>query len=216
VRVVTLGTDPERWRPDVHAAGEFRRRRDLPDGRWLVTVARLVAYKGIDTGIHLLASLCADHPDLHYAVIGRGEDEAALRTLARELGVADRVHLLTDVGDDELAAAYSVGDVYLGLTRETSTAVEGFGIAFVEAAACGLPVVATRSGGIPDAVVDGVTGILTEPGDSDGARNAIVRLLNSRDLRARMGSAGRSRVEYHGNTRRVVADLRAIAAELGR
>jgi phosphatidylinositol alpha-1,6-mannosyltransferase len=216
VRVVTLGTDPARWQPDRQAADEFRLRRNLPDARWLVTVARLVDYKGIDTAIRLLASLAAGYPDLHYAVIGRGEQESVLRTLAAELGIGDRVHLLTDVGDDELAAAYSIGEIYLGLTRETSTAVEGFGISFVEAAACGLPVVATRSGGIPDAVVDGVTGILTDPGDVGGARDAVLRLLASAELRNRMGSAGRNRVEYHHNWRRVVADLRTIATELGR
>jgi phosphatidylinositol alpha-1,6-mannosyltransferase len=216
VRVVPLGTDPARWRPDHAAAVEFRRRRGLPDGRWLVTVARLVEYKGIDDGIRMLASLIGDHPTLHYAVVGRGPHESALRALSEEVGVAGRVHLLTDVGDDELCAAYSLGEIYLGLTRETETDIEGFGLSFVEAAACGLPVVATRSGGIPDAVNDGETGLLADPGDLAGVAAAVDRLLRRPDVAHRMGATGRERVERHLNWDRVVREMREIAAEQGR
>jgi len=108
VRVVPLGTDPVHWRRDAAAGEAFRRRRGLPAGRWLLTVARLVPYKGIDTGIDVFATLAAAHPELHYAVIGRGEQAAALRAMARERGVADRVALLTDVTDAELPAACSM------------------------------------------------------------------------------------------------------------
>ena len=181
-----------------------------------MTVARLVEYKGIDTAIRVLALLAADHPGLQYAVIGRGPDAARLRALSAELGVSDRVHLLTDVEDTELVAGYSIGDIYVGLTRETPTDVEGFGISFVEAAACGLPVIATRSGGIPDAVSDGETGVLLEPGDPAGAAAAIDQLLKRPDVARRMGHAGRDVVERHLNWDRVVRDMREIAAEHGR
>jgi phosphatidylinositol alpha-1,6-mannosyltransferase len=216
VRVVPLGTDPARWRFDPAGAAEFRRRRGLPNGRWIVTVARLVEYKGIDDGIRLLASLINDHPDLHYAVIGRGPYQSMLRALSEELDVTDRVHLLTDVGDDELSAAYSIGEIYLGLTRETATDVEGFGISFIEAAACHLPVVATRSGGIPDAVKDGETGLLFDSGDLAGLREGLDRLLREGAVARRMGAAGRALVERYYNWARVVTDMRAIALENGR
>ncbi|MGH7594062.1 MAG: glycosyltransferase family 4 protein [Gemmatimonadales bacterium] len=213
VRIVTLGTDPARWRPDPMAAAAFCRRRGLPAGRWLVTVARLVGYKGIDDGIRLLARLVADHPDLHYAVVGRGPYQASLRALSVELGVANRVHLLTDVADDELCAAYSIGEIYLGLTRETATDVEGFGLSFVEAAACQLPVVATRSGGIPDAVKDGETALLTEPGNLNAVVAAVDRLLQEPTLARRMGQAGRALVERYHNWTRVVMEMRQIARQ---
>lgn len=216
VHVVPLGTDPVRWRPDAAAAAAFRRRRGLPAGPWLVTVARLVEYKGIDTAIRVLALLAADHPAVQYAVIGRGPDATRLRALSAELGVSDRVHLLTDVDDDELVAGYSMGDIYLGLTRETPTDVEGFGISLVEAAACGLPVVAARSGGIPDAVSDGETGALVEPGDVAGVVVALDQLLKRPDVARRMGHAGRELVERHLNWDRVVRDMREIAATFGR
>jgi phosphatidylinositol alpha-1,6-mannosyltransferase len=216
VRVVPLGTDPIRFHADPVGAASFRNRRGLPDGRWLVTVARLVEYKGIDTGVRLLARLRHAYPDLHYAVVGRGPYEAALRALATELGVADRVHLLTDVSDDELPAAYSNGEVYIGLTRETTLDVEGFGISFAEAAACGLPVIGARSGGIPDAVVDGETGVLVDPDDLAAVAAVARRLLGDPVLARRMGSAGRDRVERYLNWDRVVREMRGIAEELGR
>lgn len=216
VRVVPLGTDPVRWAPDPEAAAAFRMRRKLPEGRWLLTVARLVPHKGIDTAIEVLSRLAEEMPDLRYAIIGRGAYEDRLRALAQELGVADRVHLLTDVGDAELPAAFAMADVYVGLSREAGLDVEGFGIALLEAAACGLPVVAGASGGIADAVADGETGVLVAPTDLHAATDAVRHLLVDRTLAARLGAAGRERVVARYTWSRVVGELRAIAEELGR
>lgn len=216
VRVIPLGTDPDTLSYDASAVEVFRRRRGLAAGRWLLTVARLVDYKGIDAVIRIVATLSADHPTLRYAVVGRGPHAGALRALATDLGVADRVHFLADVGDDELAAAYSFAEIYVGLTRETPLDVEGFGISYAEAAACGRPVVATRGGGVPDAVIDGETGLLVPQDDAAAATGAVRRLLDDPALAARLGAAGRERVERYLNWRRVVGELRAIATELGR
>jgi phosphatidylinositol alpha-1,6-mannosyltransferase len=216
VRVVGLGTDPERFRPDDEAARRFRVRRELPEGRWLVTVARLVPHKGIDTGIEVLARLTDEFPDLRYAVIGRGAYADTLRALAAELGVADRVHLLTDVGDDELPGAFAMAEAYLGLSRESGLDAEGFGIALLEAGASGVPVVAGASGGIADAVADGETGVLVTPGDAEPAADAVRHLLADPALARRLGNAGRERVLARFTWQRVVEDLRSIAAEQGR
>ena len=89
IRVVPLGTHPDRFAPDREAGESFRRRRGLPAGRWVVTVARLVPHKGIDTGIELIAALAGQHPDLHYLVVGRGSQESALRSLTESRGVAE-------------------------------------------------------------------------------------------------------------------------------
>lgn len=216
IRVVPLGTDPARFRPDPAAAREFRARRRLPEGRWLLTVARLVPHKGMDVAIDVMARLAAEHPDLHYAVVGRGTHEGALRAMAAERGVADRVHLLTDVADDELPAAYATGDVYLGLSREAGLDAEGFGISLLEAAATGLPVVAGASGGIADAVAVGESGILVDPLDVEAAADTVRHLLADTALAHRLGESGRARVERSFTWSRVVSDLRGIADELGR
>lgn len=216
IRIVPLGTDPDRFAPAPEAAADFRARRGLPDGRWLVTVARLVPHKGIDTAIEVVARLAAEHPDLHYAVVGRGTHEGALRALAADRGVADRLHLLTDVADAELPAAYALGDIYLGLSREAGLDAEGFGISLLEAAATGLPVVAGASGGIADAVAAGETGLLVDPLDVHGAADTVRHLLADPALAQGLGAAGRARVQQRFTWARVVSDLRAIAAELGR
>jgi phosphatidylinositol alpha-1,6-mannosyltransferase len=216
IRVVPLGTDPDRFRPDPEAAERFRVGRGLPAGRWLVTVARLVPHKGIDTGIEVLAALAEEYPDLRYAVIGHGTYADALQAQANALGVGDRVHLLKGVSDEELPGAYALAEVYLGLSREVGLDAEGFGISLLEAAAAGVPVVAGASGGIADAVADGETGVLVTPGDAEPAADATRHLLADPALAGRLGAAGRARVVAGFTWQRVIDDLRAIAAELGR
>ncbi len=216
VRVVPLGTDPSRWHPDAAAGRAFRAARGLPEGRWLLTVARLVPHKGIDTALEVLATLAPQHPDLHYLVVGQGGHEETLRQLAASLGVADRFHLATDVTDAELPAAYAAADIYLGLSREVGLDVEGFGIALLEAAATRLPVVAGRSGGIADAVAEGETGVLVDPRDPQQATDAVRHLLGDPALAQQLGEAGRARVRGYFTWERVVGELRGIAAELGR
>ncbi len=214
-RVVSLGTDPARFRPDIDTAA-FRREHQLPDGRWIVTVARLEAFKGADTVIRALPRLTAQFPDLRYLVVGDGSFRAGAEALAVAEGVADRVHFLSQLPDHALPSAYAMATVYAGLTRETPREVEGFGIALLEAQASGKPVVAGRAGGIVDAVADGETGVLVDPTNVDAAAAAFASLLADAARCSAMGRAGRSAVERHYNWDRVVGELRAIAAQLGR
>jgi len=214
-RVVSLGTDPHRFRPDIDATA-FRGKHHLPDGRWIVTVARLEAFKGIDIVIRALRRLGKDFPDLHYAVVGDGSFRAGAEAMAADEGVADRVHFLSRLADDELPSAYGMATIYAGLTRQTDRDVEGFGISLVEAQAAGKPVVAGRAGGIVDAVADGVTGMLVDPADFEAAAAAFRQLLEQPALRQTMGDNGRRAVEQFFNWDRVVRDLCAVAARFGR
>jgi phosphatidylinositol alpha-1,6-mannosyltransferase len=209
VHTVPLGTDPARFRPGLDAA-EVRARYDLPPGRWLITVARLAAHKGIDTGLHILAALHRDVPDLRYLVVGSGVKQQELERLARDLGVADRVRFLTNVPDGDLPALYNAADIYLGLSRPAELMVEGFGISLVEASASGLPVIAGSGGGIPDAVRDGETGLLVDATSPGPGLAAVRRLLDDPELCRRMGAAGRHAVETHYNWDRVAADVLRI------
>jgi len=212
IRVVLLGTDPKRFRPDVDAA-PFRRERRLPEGRWIVTVARLEPHKGIDTVIRAIRLLAEDYPDLHYAVAGEGGFRAAAESLARAVGVTDRVHFLSRVPEESLPAVYAMATIYAGLSRQTERAAEGFGISLLEAQAAGKPVVAGRSGGITDAVRDGETGLLVDPTDPEAVATAFRSLLDDPGRARTLGDSGRRAVERTFNWDRVVADLRAIAAE---
>ena len=194
VRVVPLGTDPMRFRPGIDPA-HFRREHALPAGRWLLTVARLQRYKGVDVAIEALRLLGERGHDLHYAVVGDGPARAELEGLARAARVDDRVHFLGPVLEAALPEAYALAEVYLGLTRQTEGDVEGFGIALVEAQAAGIPVVAGLGGGTGDAVRDGETGLLVDPEDPAAVAVAVDGLLRDPARRAAMGAAGRRAVE---------------------
>jgi phosphatidylinositol alpha-1,6-mannosyltransferase len=215
VQVVPLGADHVFFRPGVDTAA-VRERYGLLDGRWLLSVARLSRHKGVDTALRALAALGGRYPELRYAVVGSGEELEALEAEARQLGVGDRVRFLTEVPDRDLPALYNVAEVYLGVSRLMEQRVEGFGISIAEASACGIPVVAGRSGGIPEAVRDGETGFLVEAERADAVAEAVGRLLDDRELRGRLGAAGRHAVETYYNWDRVAGDLARIGGEFAR
>jgi phosphatidylinositol alpha-1,6-mannosyltransferase len=212
VQVVPLGADHVFFRPGVDVAAA-RERYGLGEGRWLLSVARLARHKGIDTALKALSHLRDRYQDLRYAVVGSGEELGSLEEEARQLGVADRVRFLTDVPDRDLPAIYNCAEIYLGVSRLMEQRVEGFGISIAEASACGVPVVAGRSGGIPEAVRDGETGLLVDAEHAEGVSHALRLLLDDPALRARLGGAGRRAVETYYNWDRVAGDLARIGHE---
>jgi phosphatidylinositol alpha-1,6-mannosyltransferase len=213
VQVVPLGADHVFFRPDVDTSA-VRERYGLGEGQWLLSVARLARHKGIDTALQALARLRHRYPDLRYAVVGTGEELGALEQEARELGVGDRVRFLTEVPDRDLPAIYNCAQVYLGVSRLMEQRVEGFGISIAEASACGVPVVAGRSGGIPEAVRDGETGLLVDAERPGAVSEALRMLLDDAGLRHRLGTGGRRAVESYYNWDRVAGDLARIGREL--
>jgi phosphatidylinositol alpha-1,6-mannosyltransferase len=165
--------------------------------RVLLSVGRLVdAYKGHDMVIRALPLILAKTPDTEYVIVGDGPLRPYLERLAASLGVASAVCFVGQVGDDELDAWYRACDVFVLASRESdvSGGAEGYGIVFVEASLRGKPVVGGRSGGIPDAVIDGETGLLVDPSDPADIAEAITRLLTERDLADRLGRGGQRRV----------------------
>jgi phosphatidylinositol alpha-1,6-mannosyltransferase len=215
VRVLHLGTDPDRFRPAVDSSA-IRERFHLPDSvRWLLTVARLEPHKGMDTVIAALPAIAARASDVGYLIAGSGPAREKLERLAHKTGVANRVRFLGEIGERDLPALYNVASAYVGVSRRAERiGVEGFGISLVEASACGLPIVAGDSGGVPDAVRAGETGFLVPPEDVGAVAEAVCRLLTDRALAGRIGAAGRRAVETHYNWDRVMRDLRAIEAEV--
>lgn len=206
-----LGTDPDQFQPS-RDSGQLRRRWGIGDGHLLVTVARLVPHKGQDVAMRAMARLVRDVPDLRYLIVGTGPDEARLRALAVELGVEDRVIFAGALPDEEVAEAYATATLYVGLSRvERELDAEGFGISFVEAGASGVPSVAGATGGVPNAVRDGETGVLVDPTDVDGVTAALGALLANGARRLAMGAAARRAVETHYNWDRVARETREIA-----
>jgi phosphatidyl-myo-inositol dimannoside synthase len=213
VKVVPLGTDAERFRPGIDAR-EVRERYRLNGGRWALTVARLESYKGIDTALRAVARVRKEGIDVHYAVVGAGK-RAAFRKLAEELKIDDVVRFVGPVPDADLPALYNAADIYMGVSRQSEgTRIEGFGVALSEAAACGLPVIAGRSGGLAEAVQDGETGLVVDPNDAEAVAQALGRVLGDQLLARRLGQGGRKAVETYYNWDRVIRDLREIEAQV--
>jgi len=198
VTQVPPGVDPERFRPlDPEQRAKARVLFDLPaDGRVIVSLSRLVPRKGMDVLIEAAARLAPGRPDLIVAIGGAGRDRSRLDRLIARTGAP--VRMLGRVPEPDLAALYGCADVYAMLCRNRWAGLEqeGFGIVFLEAAACGVPQVAGASGGAAEAVVDGATGfVVTEPGDAGTVTAALARLLDDPDRRAEMGAAARRRAE---------------------
>jgi phosphatidylinositol alpha-1,6-mannosyltransferase len=162
----------------------------------ILTVARLEDdYKGHDILIRALAIVRTGVYDVYYVIAGDGRLRTNLEVLAHDCGVADRVIFLGRVSATERLALYDRCDIFAMISREDAEGRgEGFGIVFLEAAARGKPSVGGRSGGIPDAVEDGVTGILVDPTDVSAVAEACAKLLLDHALAERLGSAGRTRV----------------------
>src|SRR2546429_318279 len=215
IRVVHLGTTPARFRPGIDPR-VVRGRYGLDGGPWLLTVARLDFHKGIDTVIRALPAIRADFPTARYAVAGIGSRRSSLERLIAELGLGEAVRLLGFVPDEDLPALYNAADGFVLASRRYDLLVEGFGISVLEASASGLPVIGTRSGGIPEAVREDETGFLVEPDDPAAVAAAAIRLLGDEELRRRIGAAGRAAVETYYNWDRVAADLIRIDREFRR
>lgn len=164
--------------------------------RIILTVARLgELYKGHDMVIRAMPLVLARQPSARYVIVGDGPLRGYLARLAVSLGVADAVTFAGEVPAETLEAWYARADVFALISRESPLdgGAEGFGLTFVEAGAFGKPVIGGRSGGVPDAVIDGVTGFLVDPADAGEIADAILRVLSDDDLARRLGARGRDR-----------------------
>ena len=164
-------------------------------GPVLLSVGYLIRQKGHETAVRALPRLVKEWPSLRYVIVGDGPEKNRLETVAAELGVASNVTFLGRVPEAELLEAYRSADVYVQPSIVVDGVTEGYGISFVEAGAAGLPVVGGRCGGVVEAVVDGVTGLLVTPGDESDFVRAVSSLLRDDDLRRRMGDAGKRLAE---------------------
>ncbi|MCF6508347.1 glycosyltransferase family 4 protein [Blastococcus sp. MG754426] len=190
------GVDVDRFTPHVDGTA-VRERHGLGGAPVVVCVSRLVARKGQDVLVAGWPQVLARHPSARLLLVGGGPDEAKLRRAVAARGLTGSVVLTGPVDHAELPAHYAAGDVFAMpcRTRRGGLDVEGLGMVFLEAAACGRPVVAGTSGGAPEAVRDGVTGHVVDPRSPAAVAAAIDRLLDD-PVRARaMGAAGRAWVE---------------------
>jgi phosphatidyl-myo-inositol dimannoside synthase len=168
---------------------------DVGGKRLLYTVGRLDERKGQDTVIRALPEILKKHPDILYLIGGEGKHGENLKQIAEEQEVKSHVRFLGSVSDNKILAFFQAGDVFVMPNRTIEGDSEGFGIVFLEAGASGKPVVGGHSGGAPEAIVDGVTGILVDPYSSSDVAEKICFLLSNPDEARKMGAAGRTRAD---------------------
>jgi len=209
--VIPPGVDGARFTPaDAQARVATRRRFGLdPDRPLVLGVSRLVPRKGFDVVIDAVLGLARTERDaVQLAIAGAGRDRARLERHARGY-----VAFLGRVADADLAALYASADVFAMCCRDRwrGLEAEGFGIVFLEAAACGVPAVAGRSGGSHEAVADGETGFVVSPRDVGAVRGVLGRLISDDELRTRMGAAARRRAVQQFSHDRLAALLEPVA-----
>ncbi|MEP6852041.1 MAG: glycosyltransferase family 4 protein [bacterium] len=206
------GVDTERFRPGLDVASARHRWGIDADAPTVVCVSRLVPRKGQDTLLDCWPDVRRAVPGARLLLVGRGPYEAALRRRAARLGVPGDVVFTGPVPEAELPACVAAGDVFAMpcRTRRGGLDVEGLGIVYLEASAAGLPVIAGRSGGAPDAVLDGRTGYVVDGRRPAEVADRLVALLLDAALRQRLAAAGRAWVENEWQWSGAAARLDAL------
>ncbi len=194
IEVIRNGADHDAFLPDPGAGRAFRAAHGLGDAPVVLTVGNLTHRKGQDLVVRALARLPARSPGPHYVLAGLPSEADAIRSLAAELGIAERVHLLGRLEAAELAAAYNACDVFVMASRHARDGdFEGLGIAVLEAALCAKPAVVTADSGLIEAVDHGRTGLVVPKEDPAALARALATLLDDADLSRSLGRSARRR-----------------------
>ena len=186
IRLVTSGVDTERFAPA------------LVREPFILGVGRLIERKGFDRLIDAFALIAADFPDYRLKIIGKGPEEAALKARADRSGYASRIDFMGPIGDNDLTALYQRCTLVAMPNRSLPDGdTEGFGLVFLEANACGKPVIGGRAGGAVDAIVDGETGLLVDGTDCHAIAAAIRRLLSDGAYYDRLAGGALAHAKAH-------------------
>ena len=213
VSIVHPGVDTARFVPDRAAGERIRRELGLARHRILLTVSRLAPHKGHERVLRTLPRLRERVPDLVYLIVGQGEMRERLERRGAELGVGEMLRFAGQVAD--VRGYYNACDAFAMPSMPTGRrkkAGEGFGMAYVEAGACGKPVVASSSGGGSEIVLDGETGRVVDPDDDDGLESALLGLLTRPEWAHALGEKARERVQRY-DWSRGVAELERVLRE---
>ncbi|MGH9571525.1 MAG: glycosyltransferase family 4 protein, partial [Candidatus Angelobacter sp.] len=187
----------------------------LRGAKVLLTVARLVPRKGHKIVLEALPKVMREVPNLKYLIAGDGPERTSLHALVRQLGLQKVVVFAGDVPHHRICDLYNLCDVSIMVNRlEPGGDIESFGMVFTEANAMGKPVIAGRSGGTSEAVIDGKTGFLVDPDDVNEVAAKLLLLLKEEEFAKNMGATGRDRVLKDFNWHTRAAMLREISASL--
>ena len=192
---IAPGIDIEHFR--AVDATALRQSLGLTNKKVIVSVGRLVHRKGQDFLIESMPQILKQVPDAHLLLVGQGPYRERLEKLVNKHSLHKNVSFIGRIQYKDLPSYICVGDIFAmpSRSRFAGLEVEGLGIVYLEASACGLPVIAGASGGAPDAVIEGVTGFVVDGTNTNQIANRAIQLLLDEKLRISMGSAGRSWIE---------------------
>jgi glycosyltransferase involved in cell wall biosynthesis len=202
LHIVPVGVDPQIFRP----MPEVPRVR----GRLMTTASADAPMKGLVPLLEALAKVRTERDDVELVIIGRPKGKSKIPALIQRLGLTGAVRYVSGVTTERIVELYAEAEVAV-----VPSLYEGFSLPTIEAMACGVPVVATTGGALPEVVgTDGETGLLVPPGEPDALALALLRALGDADLRARLGAAGRARVldrfTWRATAVRTVENYRAL------
>lgn len=207
LKVINPGVSDFNFDLDDAKREAFIERFNLRSKTVILSLGRLVKRKGFDNSIKALSLMTDDEAEgLIYLIAGTGPDEEYLKGLVSKRD-EDRVIFLGSVSDEEKYLLYSLADMFLMPARNIAGDYEGFGIVYLEANLFSKPVIAGLAGGVPDAVIDGVNGLMLNPEDPREIKEAILKLKDDKNLRDLLGRQGRSRALQSFSWESLVADL---------
>ncbi len=214
--VIHPGVDPVKFNPGLDPSS-VKKKYNLGNKKVVLTVSHLVKRKGHQNVLKALPQVLEKVPNLIYLIVGKGEEEEKLKGAVKDLKLKDKVIFTGEITGEELPLYYAACDVFIMPSYEIKGRgdVEGFGIAYLEANACEKPVIGGRSGGVPDAVIDGETGLLVDPLDINQIAEALVKLLTNFELTRKLGKKGRERVEKELNWQEMARRIKGIINEEG-
>ncbi len=208
VHTVRNGVDIEQFMPvSEHEKQVLRREFGLTSGKLVGMVSRLCAVKGQHIAVEAMAMIVRAVPDAHLVLIGSGRFEKELREMVERIGLVLSVHFFDRIAQS--GKVFPVFDCYLMPSLE-----EGLGLALMEAQASGLPVVASRVGGMVDLIDDGRTGLFVEPNDPKQLADAVVRILTDPEFARALGIRAREFIEREGSADEMTKKIADIYQQL--
>ena len=198
----------------------LRRKLGLVGKRVMLTLGRVVERKGHDLVITALPEILAHVPEAIYVVAGEGPDLGRLQKLVADSpfgkGLSSTVRFVGAISDEDRPLYYALSDLFVMPSRQIGPDVEGFGLSFLEAAGFGKPSIGGRSGGVPEAILDGKTGALVDPNDSSALARVAVQLLRDDTLRHELGQNAKARAVHEFRWDKQVAGLVEVMKKVAR
>lgn len=210
IHLINPGIDINQFRPGLDTTA-LRKKFGLQDKKIIFSVGRLSRRKGFDNVIRSLPDVLKNEPQAHYAIGGIGEDLKYLKELAKQVDVEEHVTFLGKVSDHDLPYWYNLCDVFIMPNRKVGEDTEGFGMVFIEANACGRPVISGIEGGTGDAVLHGETGFRVDGEKLQDITSAICRILTDPLEANRLGANGLKRAQAYFSWTEVARKTKELA-----